>query len=677
MDNNTVVLNSSAEFCNTIDLNVFNKIQPHGVLLIINREDMQVIQCSHNVSDILSVAPEKILNQSIYQFIPRNDLYSDFLLNKDRKWKKLAWKVESEERAVWACVHQYPLYVMLEIEPFSETLNLSELFDLQQQILMDMQASQTHVSFSELIKTICDQVMLITDSDRVVIYQIDKDKTGLVIAETLKSGMDAYLGLRFPATDLPKQVHEMFVKQYMRYIPCADATPVAMIPELNPLTQQVTNVTESYLRMVVPVHVEYMKNMGINSSISLGIVYDNQLWGIISCHHKQTTYYSVSHRFMLNLISNTLSSQLIALENGQTMIFRNSSLQLQNSFSQMMFKDMSLAEVVRRHSEQILQLVNAGGMTLFAGGDVHNFGKTPSKLEIEELVDFLQTQYSEQTYVTDALAIEFPPAEKYKLDICGLISIPISSLSRYFVLFYRPEKIKEINWAGDPATAVIKDKSGYSPRDSFKRCLKIMKDHSEPWVYHDITSAEFVASIIKSKILKDYLQQQVSHDFLTGLLNRQSLFMMTNAYIARARREEKPVVMMMIDIDHFKKINDTYGHTIGDKVLVCVAKYLSDNFREYDGIFRYGGEEFIVVLPGEGREAAYKRAEQLRQNLKTMKIDFEGKPLPILTVSIGIAEYPFHGDNIQTLIDLADQALYEAKASGRDRVIIANSPSFS
>ncbi len=664
------MLNEQTQFCDAITLDKFYGIQSHGVLLIINRENLHIVQCSENVTKLLTIAPDKLLNVSINHFLKAKKEYSHFILNSHQKWKKLRWTIGKENIEIFAYVQQYPEYIMLEIELFHETLSVSDFFDIEQEIVMETQASQTHRTFSELVNTICNKVISITDSDRVVIYQFDKDKSGIVIAEALKEGMDAYLGLRFPATDMPRHVRDMYLKNYIRYIPSANAESVQLVPTINPLTKQMTDLSDSYLRMVAPVHVKYMENMEINSSVSFGIVYDNDLWGIVACHSKKAKITSVSVRFLLTLITNTLSSQLIAMESEQALNFRNRSLELQNSFSKMVYEVKSLNEVLHLHSKQVLELVNAEGMTLFTGGKWHNFGGTPSIDQIEELIDWLQKMHPETTYVSDSLFNEFPAAKKFKKIACGVISIPISSLSRFFLLFYRPEKVREIAWAGEP-TFQIKNEKDYSPRDSFKRCLQIMKDHSNAWNRYDVTSAEFVGSIIKNRILNDYLQQQVTHDFLTGLLNRQTLDSKIIVEMARAKRDSKPLSLMMIDIDHFKVVNDTYGHTGGDAVLVSLANFLKNNFRAYDGIYRYGGEEFLIVLPGLDSIAAQKKGELVQQKMKTMSVLLENKMLPYPTMSIGISEYPLHAENIQQLIDLSDQALYQAKQKGRDRIEIA------
>ena len=198
-----------------------------------------------------------------------------------------------------------------------------------------------------------------------------------------------------------------------------------------------------------------------------------------------------------------------------------------------------------------------------------------------------------------------------------------------------------------------------------------MKNNSMPWTQYDIKFAEFVASIIKNKIITDYLKEQISHDFLTGLLNRQSLDKILATEISRAHRGSTALSVLMLDIDHFKQVNDTYGHTAGDTLLVALANFLKSNFRPYDNIFRFGGEEFLIIMSNMHVNEAQKKAIEIQSRMKGEFLKFQSHTIPFPTLSIGISEYPLHSRDMEILITLADHALYQAKIKGRDRVELA------
>ena len=184
-------------------------------------------------------------------------------------------------------------------------------------------------------------------------------------------------------------------------------------------------------------------------------------------------------------------------------------------------------------------------------------------------------------------------------------------------------------------------------------------------------SADNLALSLVSLKLREALKSQSIRDPLTKLYNRRYMEESLEREMTRCKRVEEGMGVIMMDIDHFKQFNDNYGHDAGDLVLVEVADFIRQYFREYDIICRYGGEELIFIMPNITLDLATKRAEIICQDLRTVEINYAGKPLPGITASFGVSHMPSNGDKASTLIKAADSALYEAKTSGRDRVVVA------
>jgi diguanylate cyclase (GGDEF)-like protein len=185
------------------------------------------------------------------------------------------------------------------------------------------------------------------------------------------------------------------------------------------------------------------------------------------------------------------------------------------------------------------------------------------------------------------------------------------------------------------------------------------------------TVAEQVGLAIANLHLRETLQNQSIRDSLTGLFNRRYLEEALQQELARAQRQQSPISIVMLDVDHFKQFNDTYGHDAGDFVLKAIGQTLRENIRGSDIACRYGGEEMTLVFPETTMAEAVKRAEQLRQLISQLDLSYGGKALNTLTASLGIAAFPEHGSHGNALIQTADAALYRAKAAGRDRVVAA------
>jgi diguanylate cyclase (GGDEF)-like protein len=183
--------------------------------------------------------------------------------------------------------------------------------------------------------------------------------------------------------------------------------------------------------------------------------------------------------------------------------------------------------------------------------------------------------------------------------------------------------------------------------------------------------AEQIALTISNLDLQEALRAQATRDPLTGLYNRRYMQEFLEREIHRARRRDRPLAAMLLDIDHFKRYNDSYGHPAGDEALRFVAETLLNSVRAEDLACRYGGEEFVVLLPECSLQQAAVRAEEIRNRLKQLYEERAGELPQVITASIGVAAFPETTDQVDLLLKCADGALYHAKNAGRDRVEIA------
>jgi len=183
--------------------------------------------------------------------------------------------------------------------------------------------------------------------------------------------------------------------------------------------------------------------------------------------------------------------------------------------------------------------------------------------------------------------------------------------------------------------------------------------------------AEQMSLAFANLMLRETLKYQSVRDPLTGLFNRRHMEESLERELHRAARNSKPVAVLMIDLDHFKRLNDSVGHEAGDVLLRELGSLLGSSIRGGDIACRYGGEEFLIILVDCALEPACQRAEVLKEQVRNMQIHHRGQTLHQVTVSIGVAAFPDHGTSAQQIINLADKALYKAKASGRNRVLVA------
>jgi diguanylate cyclase (GGDEF)-like protein len=186
------------------------------------------------------------------------------------------------------------------------------------------------------------------------------------------------------------------------------------------------------------------------------------------------------------------------------------------------------------------------------------------------------------------------------------------------------------------------------------------------------TFASQVGLSVANIRLREALRDQSIRDPLTGLFNRRHLEEMMERETRRAVRALHPLGVIMLDLDHFKKFNDTHGHDAGDTILRETSSFLVKSVRAEDIVCRFGGEEFVVILPMADLKATRARAERIRSKLRELTVLHQGRTLGTITASIGVATLPDHGTSPKSLIEIADAALYRAKNQGRDRVVVAD-----
>jgi len=200
-----------------------------------------------------------------------------------------------------------------------------------------------------------------------------------------------------------------------------------------------------------------------------------------------------------------------------------------------------------------------------------------------------------------------------------------------------------------------------------------ISDGTDPEAHYALLRVftENIALALSNLKLRDSLRQQSIRDPLTGLFNRRYLEESLTIEIERAKRANGPFSIIMLDLDHFKRFNDTHGHEAGDAVLQALGSFLQKHVRGGDIACRYGGEEFTLILPGASLEIAQQRAEQLCEGIRALSVDFKNQVLGPLTLSVGIASFPNHGESGETVLQAADRALYQAKSEGRDKAVVA------
>lgn len=496
--------NANADFCGKVPLHQTNSIQPHGVLVIVKKDDFSILQASENAVAVFNVPVEELVTKKLSEFIRGNESSQLIASFTGRVAGKLPFILSIQEKTFLAVIEEQEQYYVLEIESKPHTNEKETSFiAVYQELKHAMAAIDACQDTEDTCRVVAKELKRLSGFDKVMVYCFDEDWNGDVVAEEMEEGMESYLGLKFPASDIPKQARELYKKSPYRLIPTNDYKSVKLYPVINPLTSAFTDLSNSNLRSVAAVHLEYLHNMKVNASMSTRILKDGELWGLIACHHRTPMYLSYEMCSVFELLSNVITAKISAVQNRDSFTFKSAKQALQQKVLESILSKGDLTA----EKATLLQLLDAEGVAIVTNHRVDTAGETPRHQDIEDLIFWLQANSIIGLYHQPSLSSVYEAAEQYAEQSSGLLALPIESEKGDFILAFRPEAVKSIAWGGNPAEAVRFEIDGkkYHPRESFKIWQQTVRKMAQPWKRETLEVAEsFRNYLIEGKLNKKY-----------------------------------------------------------------------------------------------------------------------------------------------------------------------------
>ena len=489
--------NFDSDFCGSLPLHHVNTIQPHGYLLVLNKDTLNIIQVSENISDLFKAEAASTINTSIEKHIPSAQL--DDLRNKVNTGikNKIPVTLTINDKPVLALVHAHPNYLLIEIEAANKSADRT-FINVFEEVKYVMAAIELATSVKQACEIAIHELKRISGFDGIMMYRFDENWNGTVIAEEKSNGLEEYLGVTFPASDVPKQARQLYLKNPYRLIPNRDYKPVRLYPILNPVTNSFTDLSDCNLRSVAGVHLEYLKNMGITASMSVRVIHNENLWGLISCHHATPNYLSFEIRSIFELLSSVISNKISSILNKEDYDFVASLQNSRNLLIEQTYTSNDLIAGLLQQNESLLTLFNTTGAVIYLDGQISTAGSVPDKDMLENLQLWLQAKNITKVYSTTQLSEAFDEALEFTDIASGMLAIPIDADTGDYIVCFRPEVIHTIEWGGNPNNAINFEENGlnYHPRNSFKSWLETVNQSSLPWHEQELIIAETFRSFV-------------------------------------------------------------------------------------------------------------------------------------------------------------------------------------
>ncbi|NTS40704.1 GAF domain-containing protein [Flavisolibacter sp. BT320] len=500
--------------CDTEPIHIPGAIQPHGVLIAIDNEGI-IRFCSQNCTLFFDKPTAEVLTQSLATLAPDLNGQVTAVLQQDSLPLK-PFSFQQKDQPWTVIVSEQEDLVIIELEAPSPALETVDLFDQSRAFVQIIERAQ---SLPELCQRMADQVRQVTGYDRVMIYRFDADYNGEVFAESKREGLEPYLHLHYPHTDIPAQARELYLRNHIRLIADVGYEAVPLLTTGDSGYSQL-DLSDSVLRSVSPIHIQYLKNMGVGATLTISLLSEEKLWGLIACHHSTPRHLNIVQRQAALMQGHFLTSQLrvraVAEEYAVHTTVEAHLQQLLNAVPQA--GDFALK---LNSFSSLLPVANASGVAILHNGKLYEKGGVPPSDKTKALFAWLADNVPGMQFSTSQLRLHYPEGEKISRYAAGILYHKLGNAKRDAIIWFREEIERTINWAGDPHEAVRKVRENkLTPRSSFAIFKETVRFQSREWRFSESNAAARFANALQNHFHLEYLKAEESKQ---RLLNEQLL----------------------------------------------------------------------------------------------------------------------------------------------------------
>ena len=677
--------------CDREPIHVPGTIQPHGAVLAARVNDLLVTHASTNLAAILGIAATDALGRHLRETLgePASHALENATGQTEYGSGHTEYVTVREGATFHLHGHRSGELLCIDIEAMPEGRREVQVATVQS-VLETFQHAMTRQALCELA---VQGLRALTGYDRVMAYRFNETGDGEVVAEAREAHLEPYLGHRYPASDIPPQARRLYLRQRVGSIADSRYRPVPVLSHPTLHDGTALDLTHCWLRSVSPFHLEYMRNMDTAASLTIGLAHQQELWGMLVCHHDAPRIVGAEMRAAADMIGQVVSLLLASLSHMEVYAQRFERADTLRSLIEKLAAPVPLGEAFAAAEAELLNLVKAGGAIVRISGTLLSLGRTPPGSAAQNALSVLVREAAGTVMAVDDLGLRYPDLVACTTDGSGALLLPLTRVppssihpsamyappahtpqtGEDAILWFRPELLRDVVWGGDPATYLKADPvtGRMSPRKSFAAWTEIVRGRSAPWQEADLALVRELRVAIDEEVAqrtKAELAKLRNYDSLTGLPNRRLL--QSSMEESGGQHEGVSPGLLFLDLDRFKLVNDTLGHAAGDALLVQVAGRLVAIVGATAGpetlVARLGGDEFVVLCHGLEREALTALGEQLRKVIET-PFDIAGQSCNI-SVSIGIACADELGG--LDLVRAADMAMYAAKKSGGNRGLL-------
>jgi chemotaxis family two-component system sensor kinase Cph1 len=474
-------------------------VQPHGVLIALHPSDLRIVYASANYDELFGDGRTRNIGQLFDAWFDdeQRDLLEESLKTDPAESNPLHFSQGDSAGTLLATVHIAEPLIIVEFERETSVPATSSL------LRMRRAASRLEKvkNLDALCNAVADEIFTLCGYDRVMVYRFNEDWHGQVVAERTAPGVESFLGLHYPASDIPSQARELYRTNWLRYIPDISYRPVELLRSDVLENDALLDLSTAYLRSVSPIHLEYLRNMRVGATLTVSLLQNGRLWGLIALHHQTKREISYEIRSAAEFFGRIVSLQLAAIQENEALNEQIRTSKIVSELGKALSKKTSITEAFTDHPKAMLELLNADGAAVVTDDEIVRFGSTPEKEIISDIAAWICNSRSEEIFSTDALAT-FEPRFEPCTGASGVVALLIARKPMRVLLWFRKELIQSVTWGGDPHKPVSgEDAQGrISPRKSFAHWTEIQRNRARPWTLNELAGARDLRTTIASLI---------------------------------------------------------------------------------------------------------------------------------------------------------------------------------
>ncbi len=486
--------------CEREQIHLAGSIQPHGALLVVREADLVVVQTSANAQGFLDRRDE-VLGRSladlggnlVEQLRPHlNGPLVDIPISVRCRVGDPA--VEFDGLAHRTSAGELVIELERTGAPVDHSAHLQDALDT--------------ILASSSLRELCDEAATVfknvTGYDRVMIYRFDEQGHGEVFSERREPGLEPYLGNHYPASDIPQIARRLYERNRVRVLVDVEDTPVPLTPRLSPITDRELDMSLCFLRSMSPVHIQYLKNMGVRATMVVSLMVGGKLWGLVSCHHYVPRVVHYEIRAACDLLAEAIATRIAALESFVQAHVELTVRRLEQRMVEAIARDGDWKGALFDDPRSLLQPLDASGGALLFEGQVLTIGEVPGTHELRDIGRWFDQKPRAPVIATSSLGIDAPDFIRLTPVASGIIAAPLSNAPGEYLFWFRPERVRTVTWGGNPFKPFVvgNDPAELSPRRSFAQWHQVVEGTCDPWTLADLTAARLIGESVADIVLQ-------------------------------------------------------------------------------------------------------------------------------------------------------------------------------